>query len=170
MRRRTVLSSALVLIALTVLTSSLIGAQQGTPAAGGSVGVGGGGLGSGEPEAAPGYILWLRRGTFEPGGYVSLHHRRGALVLSVESGSLTDTAAEGVAVVTRAATEGTPGPTEEIGPGMETVLQPGDSVIEQGVVHTSRNDGDEPTTVLIAALTAAGQQFTQYHEEATPAA
>ena len=93
------------------------GARQATPAAIGSVGVGGGPVGSGEPAAAPGHVLSLRRGIFEPGGVVPFHHHPGALVLWVESGELTYVVAEGEAQVTRATVDGTPGPTEAVGPG-----------------------------------------------------
>jgi quercetin dioxygenase-like cupin family protein len=170
MRRHTVLTPIVALVALVVIWSpALTGAQQ-TPTAIVSVGVSGGPLGSGAPEAAPGYTLWLRHGAFEPGGIVPLHHHPGALVLYIESGELTYSVAEGEAVVTRAASEETPGPTEQIGPGKETTLRTGDSVFEQGVVHIARNDGDTPVELLIAALATTDQPFTQYHEPATPAA
>jgi quercetin dioxygenase-like cupin family protein len=72
----------------------------------------------------------------------------GALVLHVESGELTYTVIEGTVQVQRAATAGTPGPTEEVGPGQETVLRAGDWLFEQGVVHSSRNATSGPTVVL----------------------
>ena len=171
MRCTAILVWVLVLIALVSLTPGFGDAQQATPPTGAppSVGVGGGPLGSGQPEAAPGHALSLRRGVFEPGGYVSLHHHPGALVLYVESGSLVYPVSEGIAIVTRAATNGTPGPTEEIGPGTVATLNPGEAVFEQGVVHTTVNEGNEPAVVLIAALAATGQPFTLYHEMATPA-
>ncbi len=110
-------------------------------------------------------MLWLRDATFEPGGIVPLHHHPGALVLAIQSGALTYIVAEGEAVVSRAAGDGTPGPVEEIGPGMETVLAAGDSVFEESVVHLARNDGDEPVHLFIAALAATDEPFTQFHEE-----
>jgi hypothetical protein len=36
-------------------------------------------------------------------------------------------------------------------------------------VHSVRNDGSEPTVVLVMALTAADQPFTVFHEMGTPA-
>lgn len=164
MRPVTLCVRAILLFALAGPVSSAVEARQSTPVPVGSVGVTGGALGGGDPTVAPGYTLWLREGTFEPGGIVPLHHHPGALVLFIESGELTYIVAEGEAIVTRATGEGTPAPTEVIGPGMETVLTAGDSVFEQGVTHVSRNDGAEPVTLLIAALAATDEPFTQYHE------
>ncbi len=143
---------------------------QATPPIG-SVGVGGGAVGSGEPAFAPGQLLSLRRGIFEPGGIVPLHHHPGALVIYVESGALTYTVFEGEALVTRAADAGTPAPTERLGPGDAARLQPGDVVYEEGVVHVTENLGDEPAVIWIAALTAVDETLTQFHEMAmaTPA-
>ena len=90
-------------------------------------------------------------------------------MVHVESGELTYTVIEGTVQVQRAATAGTPGPTEAVGPGQETVLRAGDWLFEQGVVHSVRNDGSEPTVVLVMALTAADQPFTVFHEMGTPA-
>jgi quercetin dioxygenase-like cupin family protein len=141
-------------------------AQPATPAIA-SVGVSGGAVGSGEPEAAPGQLLSLRRGVFEPGGIVPLHHHPGALVIYVESGTLTYSVHEGEAVLTRAAAEGTPAATERIGPGIAVQLRPGDVVYEEGVAHVTENLGDEPAVIWIAALTATDEPLTQFH--ATPA-
>jgi quercetin dioxygenase-like cupin family protein len=157
-----ILGSALVSRAAPPLT------QVATPAIG-SVGVGGGAVGSGEPRVAPGYLLSLRRGVFDPGGIVPLHHHPGALVIYVESGVLTYTVSEGTALVTRAAQAGTPGPTEQLGPGTAALLQPGDAVYEEGVVHVTENRGEEPAVIWIAALTATDEPLTQFHPEATPA-
>jgi quercetin dioxygenase-like cupin family protein len=132
-----------------------------------SVGVSGGAVGSGEPGAAPGQLLSLRRGVFEPGGIVPLHHHPGALVIYVESGTLTYSVHDGEAVLTRAAAEGTPAPNERIGPGTAAQLRPGDVVYEEGVVHVTENLGDEPAVIWIAALTATDEPLTQFH--ATPA-
>jgi quercetin dioxygenase-like cupin family protein len=134
-----------------------------------SVGVSGGAVGSGEPEFASGNLLSLRRGVFEPGGIVPLHHHPGALVIYVESGALTYTVSEGGTLVTRAAEAGTPAPSERLGPGDAALLQPGDVVYEEGVVHVTENLGDEPAVIWIAALTSADEPLTQFHEAtATP--
>jgi quercetin dioxygenase-like cupin family protein len=142
-------------------------AQDSTPPVE-SVGVGGGAVGSGEPSIVPGYLLSLRRGIFEPGGIVPLHHHPGALVIYVESGVLTYTVSEGEALVTRVVDDGgTPGPAETVGPGDATDLMPGDVVYEDGVVHVTENLGNEPAVIWIAALTALDEPLTQYHETAS---
>ncbi|MDQ3692408.1 MAG: cupin domain-containing protein [Chloroflexota bacterium] len=126
-------------------------------------------LGSGQPDAAPGETLGVRRNTFEPGGFVPPHRHPGALVLHVESGELTYTVVEGTVHIQRAATAGTPGPTEDLGPGQETVLRAGDWLFEQSVVHSARNATSGQTVVLVASLTAADMPFTMFHEMGTPA-
>src|SRR5687767_8772213 len=87
MRPIAILTLAFILALGSALVSRALPttAQQATPAIG-SVGVSGGAVGSGEPEMAPGYLLSLRRGVFEPGGIVPLHQHPGALVIYIESG------------------------------------------------------------------------------------
>ncbi|MGH2557613.1 MAG: hypothetical protein ACRDJH_01005 [Thermomicrobiales bacterium] len=69
-----------------------------------------------------------------------------------------------------AAGEGTATPTEQLGPGDETVLYAGDWLYEDGgVVHEAHNAGSEPAVVWLAALWAADEPGTIFHEEATPA-
>lgn len=169
MRSTAALSLALMMILGSALASPAASPPTvpGTPTIG-SVGVGGGAVGSGEPRVAPGYLLSLRRGVFEPGGIVPLHHHPGALVIYVESGTLTYTVSEGEALLTHVAQAGTPTPTERVGPGMTALLQPGDAVYEDGVVHVTENRGDEPAVIWIAALTAIDEPLTQFHEVATP--
>src|SRR5215212_9771724 len=163
---------AVVVVMIMVLGSAFVSraaspaAQPATPPVG-SIGVGGGAVGSGEPQTAPGQLLSLRRGVFEPGGIVPLHHHPGALVIYVEAGELTYTVSEGEAIVTRVAETGTPAPGERIGPGDATLLRPGDAVYEEGVVHVTENLGDEPAVIWIAALTAVDEPLTQFHELVT---
>ena len=171
MRRVLILLSVVAVVLFSVLAvgrSLSTRAQEATPAAA-AVGVKTDILGSGQPDAAPGQALAGRRNTYEPGGFTPTHHHPGALVVHIESGELTYTVTEGTVQVQRAATAGTPGPTEELGPGQETVLGAGDWLFEQGVVHSVRNDGSGPTVVLVTALTAADQPFTVFHEMGTPA-
>ena len=170
MRRVSVLVSILALILVgSVAGGRFAGARQGTPAAQPIVGVTVGLLGAGQPEAAPGHDLALRRVVFEPGGSIANHEHPGALVLYVESGALTYAVVEGTVEVQRAGQDGTPGPTEQLGPGDETVLDPGTSLFEQSVVHSARNDGDEPAVVWVSSVIETGQPFTLFHEGmATP--
>jgi quercetin dioxygenase-like cupin family protein len=171
MRSKAIVALAVILVLGGGLVSRALPAmaQQATSAIG-SVGVSGGAVGSGEPVVAPGYLLSLRRGVFELGAIVPLHHHPGALVIYVESGELTYTVSEGEALATRAAEEGTPAPSERIGPGDAALLRPGDAVYEEGVVHVTQNLGNEPAVIWIAALTATDEPLTQFHEMATPAA
>ena len=170
MRRISTLSAvvAVVLLGLLALSGLIAVAQDATPTA--SVGVTTDILGNGQPSTAPGEALGMRRNTFEPGGFVPPHMHPGALVLHVESGELTYTLIEGTVQIQRAATAGTPGPTEELGPGQETVLRAGDWLFEQGVVHSARNATTDETVVLVASLTTADMPFTVFHQMGTPPA
>ena len=149
-------------------------AQNATPAAGttpsSSVGVTSQVLGSGQPDAAPGQALGMRRIAFAPNGLVPLHRHPGALVLYVESGELTYSVVEGTVRIQRAATAGTPGPTEQLGAGKETVLRAGDWLFEQGVVHSAHNATSGQTVVLVSSLIASDKPFTVFQQMATPTA
>ena len=159
---------AVVLLGLLGLSGLVAVAQDATPPPA-SVGVKTDILGNGQPTTAPGEALGMRRNTFAPGGMVPAHMHPGALVLHVESGELTYTLIEGSVQIQRAARDGTPGPTEQLSPGQETVLRAGDWLFEQGVVHTSRYATSGETVVLVASLTAADMPFTVFHEMGTPA-
>ena len=158
----------LALLGLLTLGRAITIAQDATPPPA-SVGVTTQILGGGQPDAAPGETLGMRRNTFAPDGFVPAHMHPGALVLHVESGELTYTVIEGTVQVQRATTAGTPGPIEQLGPGQETVLRAGDWLFEQGVVHTARNATSGETVVLVASLTAGDMPFTVFHEMSTPA-
>ncbi len=167
MRVGAILVAILVLIVVGSIAVGrfTVSAQQGTPAAAPIVGVTASLLGAGQPDAAPGHELALRRLVFEPGGSVANHEHPGALVLYIESGALTYAVVEGAVEVQRAAQGGTPGPTEQLGSGDETVLNAGDSLFEQSVVHSARNDGDEPVVVWVSSVIEGGQSFTVFHED-----
>jgi len=170
MRRSFVLVSVLALL----LSGSVAGgrlaavAQEGTPAAEPIVGVTAGLLGAGQPDAAPGHELAMRRLVFEPGGSIADHHHPGALVLYVETGALTYAVVEGVAEVQRPGQDGNPGPTEQLRPGEETVLDAGSSLFEQDVVHSARNAGDEPLVLLLANLHTEGEPLLTMMATPTP--
>jgi hypothetical protein len=175
MRRFSVLVSVVFFVALVALglVTTQSAAQEGTPAApmGVAAGVTAQVLGSGTPDAAPDHQLGLRRLTWAPGATVDNHHHPGALVLTVESGALGYTVLEGEVTVVRAATNGTPGPSEQLMPGVEAIINPGDALFEQSVVHSARNASDGETIVWLASLIEAGQPFTVFHDDmaATPA-
>lgn len=167
MKRKAVPTTVLVMIALVGIAPALIAARQTEPIAG----VEGGAIGQGAPAAAPGHTLSLRRAVFAPDGYVSTHHHPGPLVLFVESGELTyGPIVEGQVEIVRgelyAAGEGTVTPTEQLGPGNETVLRSGDWLYEEGgVVHEARNAGSEPAVVWLSALWTTDEPGTIFHEE-----
>lgn len=108
---------------------------------------------------------------FGPGGSIGANTHPGTLVVTVETGSLGFTLLhEGEMVVTRAATDGTDAEQEPMVRGEEIAVDPGDSFIETGMVHTGVNLADGTTTVLLAGLITTGEPLTQCVDpEATPA-
>ncbi len=170
MRRNSIVTTLIVILALVGVAPALLAARQTEPISG----VSGGAIGQGAPAIAPGHTLSLRRAVFEPDGYVSTHHHPGPLVLYIESGELNyGPIVEGQVDVVRgelyAAGEGTVTPTEQLGPGDETVLRSGDWLYEDGgVVHEAHNAGSEPAVVWLSALWASDEPGTIFHEQATP--
>jgi len=113
--------------------------------------------------------LLLVRITFGVDGSIGLHTHPGTLVVSVERGSLGFTYMdEGEMTITRAATADTEAAEEAVAQGEEAALNPGDSFIEMGMVHSARNMSDEPTSVLLAGLIEKDQPLTICTEEGTP--
>jgi quercetin dioxygenase-like cupin family protein len=160
-------------IAATLLTSSIgpARARQDSSMPPGSTGITPQPLGSGQPSVAPGYAMGLVRLTYEPGGTLNAHTHPGTSILYIESGTLTYTLIDGTATLTRASTGPlTPGAAlaaEPVSPG-DVELQTGDSLFEDAdVIHTARNDGNEPAVVLIANLLTAGAPVSTFLE-ATP--
>ena len=166
-RMLTLLSIALILTVILGIGTA-VRAQQDPSMPPGAVGITPQPLGSGLPSAAPGYALGLTRLLWEPGATLNAHTHPGASVLYIESGTLTYTLIEGTATVSRASDEGTPRAVEELRTG-DIVLNPGDSLFEDAdVIHTARNDSDEPTVVLIAGLLGANEPVATFLE-GTPA-
>ena len=130
-------------------------------------------IGAGQPAAAPGLELTLRRLTLAPGGRLPAHSHPGAVLFFVEAGTSVYRVLGGTAQVTRAAAGGTPAPAEAIPVGTEVILNPGDWVFADGdPSDDSRNDGTDDYVALIAGLTRVGEPFTIFHEaapDATPA-
>lgn len=170
-RRRTVIGQlGLGGMAAMLLAAGVrpVRAQQDRQMPAGSNGITPQPLGGGQPSVAPGYAMGLVRLTYDPGGTLNAHTHPGASILYVESGTLTYTLIEGTATLTRASTgPATPGAAvaaEPVSPG-DVELQPGDSLFEDAdVIHTARNDGDEPAVVLIANLLTAGAPVTTFLE------
>jgi quercetin dioxygenase-like cupin family protein len=113
--------------------------------------------------------LLLVRITFGADGSIGLHTHPGTLVVTVETGSLGFTYMdEGEMTITRAATADAEASEEAVAQGEEVALDPGDSFIEMGMVHSARNMSDEPTSVLLAGLIEKDQPLTICSEEGTP--
>jgi quercetin dioxygenase-like cupin family protein len=120
-------------------------------------------LGNAQPAAAADQSLVLVRAIFGPGGGIGPHTHPGTLVISVESGEFGFTpGGEGAMEMTvmRSGEAGTPAAAEPMRAGQETVLYPGDWVVETGMVHSARTVGDEPAVVVFSGLVAAGQPLT----------
>ena len=150
-------------------------AQDPTPGAAptGAVGVTVQLIGAGQPAAAPGLELTLRRLTLAPGGRLPAHTHPGTVLFVAEAGTSVYRVLGGTAQLTRAAAAGTPAPAEAIPVGTEVILNPGDWVFADGdPSDDSRNDGTDDYVALIAGLTRVGEPFTIFHEaapDATPA-
>lgn len=109
-------------------------------------------LGGAEPTNAPGQSLSLQQVVIPAHEALPEHFHDGTQVAHVLSGTLTYDIAQGTAQVTRAG-----GETEDITGPAETVLRPGDAIVETAeLVHHGKNDGDEPVVVLLAALLVDG--------------
>ena len=108
------------------------------------------------PSIAPGATMELARFTWMPGYAQRPHTHHGADVVHVLSGEVAWSVANGEARVTRATTAGTPGPTETVPSGTETVLGPGDAIVfDYGsgtLVHWGRTVGNAPVVMMVASL------------------
>lgn len=105
--------------------------------------------------------LVLARVLFAPGGSLGAHTHPGTLAVVIESGSLGFTLIEeGEMTVARAATADAEATSESLTSGEEKVLNPGDSFIEVGMVHSAKNLSDEQTTVLLSGLITSGEPLT----------
>lgn len=139
-------------------------AQDATPAATptGAVGTTAQVLGSGQPAAAPGLELSLRRIVHVPGGRVPAHSHPGALVIFVEAGTWGYTPLGGTIQLTRATVDGTPTPAEDLEMGTEVILTAGDWLFVEDPEDDVRNAGDDDVVLLIAGLTRIGEPFTTF--------
>ena len=159
MRRISLVLAIVAVFGVGVLWGTRATAQESTPAAG-PVGVTAELLGRGETTLAPGHELSLRRVTIAPGGGIPAHTHPGALVIYVESGTWGHTALYEGGQITRAAVNGTPGPTEEMPMGEELILTAGDWLYVENPTDDIRNAGEDPVVLWIAGLTRVGEPFT----------
>lgn len=114
--------------------------------------------------------LVLARVILGSGGSIGAHTHPGTLAVVVESGALGFTLIEhGEMTITRAATADAEATEESLVVGEEKTLDPGDSFIEMGMVHSAANVDDGDTSVLISGLIEAGQPLTSCVDAATPA-
>ena len=105
----------------------------------------------------------LIRVTYAPGSHISPHTDPGTGVWAVERGAIGFAVQEGEAVVTRAGSAG----REQMKAGSETVLNVGDTAsYGPDNVHTSRNAGDAPATILIGGVYA--EEGSLVHPATTP--
>ncbi|MBB3349712.1 hypothetical protein [Sphingomonas sp. BK069] len=116
-------------------------------------------LGSGQPVAAPGLELSLRRVVFAPGATISGEVHSGMQVIYVLSGRLSLQVLGGSAMVRRALPDGSMGPATEIKAGPTPVtLRPRDTALENEtlVLHPS-NPSREPLVILAGSLMPIGR-------------
>ena len=109
------------------------------------------------PAAAPDQSLQLARIVIEPGTTLPVHEHPGTQLASIVSGDLTYNVVLGDVRVERAAVDSTPGPVDVLHAGEQTVLHPGDAVVEtEGVQHYGANLGSVDVVILAASLLEAG--------------
>ena len=128
-------------------------------------------LGTGQPTAAPGMELVLRRTTIAPGGGLPPHSHPGSILLVVDAGTWGYTSLGGTIQLTRAAVDGTPTPAEEVPMGVEVILTKGDALFVEDPQDEIRNAGEDDVVLLIAGLTPVGVDFQTMlgDTEGTPA-
>jgi quercetin dioxygenase-like cupin family protein len=91
------------------------------------------------------------RVTYAPESHIPPHTDPGTGVWVVDRGAISFAVQEGEAVITRAGATS----TEKLGSGQETILNVGDTAsYGPDNVHTSRNAGDSPATILIGGVYA----------------
>ena len=131
-------------------------------------------LGSGVPHGAPDQVLYLIRGVQEPGGWIAPHYHPGGQIFYAAQGTIDFTVYQGdlrlvrAGMATPGAAPGTVG--EEVPPGTEVLLSPGDWLwYERDVIESARNAGEGEAVFLLSALYEAGQPMTVFtNPEGTP--
>ena len=149
-------------------------AQDGTPmaehAADPSAGVTRRRLVAGVPDAAPAHSMVMVHVAFAPDATTPPHTHPGGAAIWIESGTIGYTPIGNSIQVMRAAVAGAPGPTEEIQPGTEVLVGPGDALFEAGPHgDVVRNAGEGEASLLVTYLVAADQSLaTITNEQGTP--
>lgn len=116
-------------------------------------------FGAGEPSAAPGNALVLRRITIEAEASLPPHSHPGAVTFTVASGELAYTLLAGEASVQRAPEDGEAGEVEPLEVDAETALATGDSIFVEGAIASASNPGDEPAILWASSLLDADAPF-----------
>jgi hypothetical protein len=115
--------------------------------------------------------LVLVRVILGPGGTIGAHTHPGTLAVVIESGTFGLTLLDhGEMMVTRAATADSEAIQEPMHGNDQLTLNPGDSFIEMGMIHSARNLDEGETTVLISGLIDTGEALTRCVDDATPSA
>jgi quercetin dioxygenase-like cupin family protein len=188
MQHRSIRAPLLALIAVVVLAGLFapgLTAQESTPGAGGPIsvielapGFTAEILAAAPSDRAPGQTVYLARFVIQPGAEIFPHGHPGTTVLGVAEGTLGWTLLEGTAHVIRGAAAGATGPVEDLAePGMEVMLEVGDSIFyEDDVTHTARGAGGEETVVWGTLVLTSGEpvvmpaaEMAGMDMEATPA-
>lgn len=127
-------------------------------------------LGSGAPLAAPGQQLQLVRYVIQPGTTLPPHTHPGMQIAWIESGTMHYVlVGGGETPVYRKGRAGRRGAVEMLGPGEETDVHPGDTLIEaEHVIHYGANLGDDPVVIWAAVLLQEGQPPAVIAETPTP--
>ena len=114
------------------------------------------------PPGAPGRRLTLVRYTIAPAAQLAPHVHPGVQVASILSGTLTYQIVSGTATIHRSVgANGVPARTESLTGPVETTLQSGDAVIEEGtMVHFGANRTTAPVVISATLITEGSDLST----------
>jgi hypothetical protein len=140
-------------LTLTALTSPATAQDTGVKGVSRTV------LGSGQPVAASGLELSLRRVVFAPGAKIPGEVHSGMQVIYVLSGHLSLQVLGGSATVRKALPDGSMGPAIEIKASPNAImLSPGDTALEnETLVLAPSNPSKEPLVILAGSLMPIGK-------------
>lgn len=112
------------------------------------------------PSESDGLALLAMRLTIGPEGGFEPHTHPGTVTVTMESGTLDFTLLEeDEMVINRAASGGTPVPSDPVTLNEEIRVNTGDWFVEAGSVHEAWNRSDEPAVLLVTALVDPNQPF-----------